>query len=204
MAHRLRIQSPGVPLHFVQRGHNRARCFFGDEDYRTYLYWLHDAMVRWEIQLHAFVLMTNHVHLLLTPQQPDAVSHMANSVGRRYVQYVNRKLGRTGTLWDGRFRSSPIDDEAYLLACYRYIEMNPVRAGMVQSPADYEWSSYRYNAVGQAHEMLTPTREYLAMGRTPEERRDHYRELVAELLHRDTMTEIRIAVHYGRPLKRRL
>lgn len=200
MVSRLRIQAPGVPLHFVQRGHNREPCFFDEQDYRTYLYWLRDALGRWDVRLHAFVLMTNHVHLLLTPQRPDAISGLAISVGRRYVQYINGKYRRTGTLWDGRYKSSPIDDEAYLLACYRYIELNPVRAGIVQDPADYDWSSFRHNALGEANAMLTPADGYRAMGDSPALRQQAYRELVADALHDDTLTDIRLALRHGCPI----
>lgn len=199
MGARLRLHPTGVPLHFVQRGHDRRPTFFDREEFLCYLAWLHEGLIRWEVERHAFVLMTNHVHLLLTPHRPDGIARMMMSVGRRYVRYINRKYGRTGTLWDGRYKFSTIDSDAYLLACYRYIELNPVRAGLVRRPQDYEWSSYRCNAFGQPNPMLTPRAEFLAMGRTPSERLLAYRNLVAEALDARTLDEIRSAVHLSRP-----
>jgi putative transposase len=137
----------GVPLHIVQRGHNRAPCFFSEEDYRNYLHWLGEALVKESASLHAYALMTNHVHLLITPTDATSISRIVMSLGRRYVQYVNRTYRRTGTLWDSRYKSSLVDADTYLLSCMRYIEMNPVRAAMVNDPAHYRWTSYRTNAL---------------------------------------------------------
>ncbi len=145
MPRRPRIHLDNIPLHIVQRGHNREPCFFAEEDYRSYLHWLGET----ECALHAYVLMTNHVHLLLTPKQAEAVPRLLISLGRRYVQYVNRTYRRTGTLWDSRYKSSLVQAETYLLTCQRYIELNPVRAAMVEDPAHYRWSSYRANGLGQ-------------------------------------------------------
>lgn len=156
MPRRTRIHIDGLPLHIVQRGHNRAACFFDDQDRRAYLGWLHEALVREHCRLHAYVLMTNHVHLLLTPEEVERVPQVLISVGRRYVQYVNHTYGRTGTLWDGRYKSSLVQAETYLLFCHRYVELNPVRAGMVADPARYRWSSYRANALGEADTLVTP------------------------------------------------
>lgn len=199
MGARLRLHPTGVPLHFVQRGHDRKPTFFDREGFLRYLAWLHDGLIRWDVELHAFVLMTNHVHLLLTPHRADGVACMMMSVGRRYVRYINRKFGRTGTLWEGRYKFSTIDSESYLLACYRYIEMNPVRAGLVARPQDYEWSSYRYNAFGQPNPMLTPRTEFLVLGHKTSDRLLAYRDLVAEALDPRTLDDIRGAVRLSRP-----
>jgi len=134
MPRRPRVHIDGTPLHIVQRGHNRQACFFAEEDYHTYLHWLREALAEQQCRLHAYVLMTNHVHLLLTPKKAEAVPRLVISLGRRYVQYINHTYRRTGTLWDSRYKSSLIQAEEYLLSCQRYIELNPVRAGMVDVP----------------------------------------------------------------------
>ncbi len=146
MPRQQRYRLPGVPQHVIQRGNNRQVTFFDNMDYRKYLDCLETAGDKYDCAIHAYVLMTNHVHLLMTPSEPDSISKVMQSVGRQYVQYINWSYKRTGTLWEGRYKASPIESERYLLTCYRYIELNPVRAGMVASPADYAWSSYRHNA----------------------------------------------------------
>ena len=155
MPRRPRIHLDGVPLHIVQRGHNRQRCFFSDADYHCYLRWLGEALEQCDCSLHAYVLMSNHVHLLLTPRRAELVPKLVISLGRRYVQHINRRYGRTGTLWDSRYKSSLVHADAYLLACLRYIELNPVRAGMVEGPEHYRWTSYHANAMGRPDAMLT-------------------------------------------------
>lgn len=135
MPRRTRVHLDGVPLHIVQRGHNREPCFFNEDDYDTYLFWLGKAAQETACALHAYVLMTNHVHLLLTPSKAADVPKLVMTLGRRYVQYINRSYRRTGTLWDSRYKSSAIQAEPYLMACHRYIELNPVRAAMVEDPA---------------------------------------------------------------------
>lgn len=149
MARPPRLEIPGVPLHVIQRGNNRAACFFGDIDRRFYLRCLAQSAVRRGCEIHAYVLMTNHVHLLVTPSEAGAVGAMLQDVGRRYVRVINTLHNRTGTLWEGRFKSSLVDTETYLLSCHRYIELNPVRAGIVTHPAAYPWSSYQHYAAGK-------------------------------------------------------
>lgn len=139
---------PGQPLHVIQRGNNRAPIFFHDEDYTRYRDWLARAAAEQGCAVHAYVLMTNHVHLLVTPESADSLPRLMQSLGRRYVRSVNAAYRRTGTLWEGRYRAAPIDSEAYFLACCRYIELNPVRARMVAHPRDYRWSSYAAHARG--------------------------------------------------------
>ena len=146
MPRRARLRLAGYPVHIVHRGNNRAACFRDDTDYRVYLVLLCQHSQEFDCAVHAYVLMTNHVHMLVTPQRADGTSFMMKQVAQRYVHYFNKKYGRTGTLWDSRYKSSIVDERRYLLCCYRYIELNPVRAGMVQHPAEYVWSSYGCNA----------------------------------------------------------
>ncbi len=183
----------------VQRGNNRQPIFFADADYRAYRGWLAEAAGRYGCALHAYVLMTNHVHLLVTPENRASVGRMMQHVGRRYVPYVNRAHGRSGTLWEGRFKGAPIDGEAYLLACSRYIELNPVRAGMVARPADYRWSSYRANALGEADPLLSPHPVYLALAGEPAARRRAYRALFRGQADGRQLDGIRSALQTGTP-----
>ncbi len=195
-----RIHLDGLPLHIVQRGHNRAPCFFGEEDYHTYRHWLGEALAESSCELHAYVLLTNHVHLLLTPRKVEKVPGLLISMGRRYVQYVNRVYGRTGTLWDSRYKSSLVQADGYLLACQRYIELNPVRASMVEDPGFYRWSSYPANGLGQADKLLSPHRLYLALGKTDDSRRSAYRSLFRAELDRAAVDDIRLALRHSQPL----
>ena len=200
MPRRPRIHLDNVPLHIVQRGHNREPCFFGEEDYQAYLHWLGEALVKEQCALHAYALMTNHVHLLITPERSDAVPRVIIALGRRYVQYINTTYRRTGTLWDSRYKSSLIQAETYLLACQRYIELNPVRAAMVDDPAHYRWTSYRHNALGQASPYLTPHPLYLAIGRGDTERQAAYRDLFRAQLDNKAIDDIRLALNQNQPL----
>ncbi len=184
----------------MQRGNNRQPIFFADADYRVYLGWLAEAAGRYGCAVHAYVLMTNHVHLLVTPETRASISRMMQYVGRRYVPYVNRAHGRSGTLWEGRFKGAPIDGEAYLLACSRYIELNPVRAGMVARPADYRWSSYRANALGEADPLLSPHPLLLALADAPAARRRAYRALFRGQADGRQLDGIRSALQTGTPL----
>ena len=197
MPRRPRIHLDGVPLHIVQRGHNREPS---EEDYHSYRHWLGDALTDAGCQLHAYALMTNHVHLLLTPRQAEAVPRLIISLGRRYVQYINTTYRRTGTLWDSRYKSSLIQAETYLLACMRYIELNPVRAAMVEDPAHYRWTSYRANALGKADSLLSPHSLYLGLGASDTVRRSAYRSLFRHALDRGTIDDIRLALNQNQPL----
>ena len=158
MPRKPRFFLPDVPVHVVQRGNNRQAVFFDDSDYRAYLSWIREGCERYGCEIHAYVLMTNHVHLLATPQATNSISRMLQYVGRRYVPYINHTYGRTGTLWEGRFKASLIHAEGYLLTCYRYIELNPVRAQMVEAPELYRWSSFRANALGGFERVVRPMR----------------------------------------------
>jgi len=164
------------------------------------LHWLDEALHESGCALHAYVLMTNHVHLLLTPENAALIPRLLMSLGRRYVQYVNRAYGRTGTLWDSRYRSSLVQTETYLLACQRYIELNPVRAAMVADPSQYRWSSYRANALGASEDRLTPHPLYLELGTSDKERRSAYRALFHGVESPATLGEIRLALAQNQPL----
>lgn len=200
MPRRPRIHIDAVPLHIVQRGHNRQPCFFAEEDYHTYLHWLGEALLNEHCALHAYALMTNHVHLLLTPSNAKAVPKLIIALGRRYVQYINTTYHRTGTLWDSRYKSSLIQAEYYLLACQRYIELNPVRAAMVDDPAHYRWTSYRSNALAQTSAIISPHPLYQALGKTDEERQGAYRTLFRTQLDGEAINDIRLALNQSQPL----
>ena len=172
-----RLNIPGVPQHITQRGNNRQVCFFENKDRQTYLELLLKAAVRRGCSVHAYVLMSNHVHLLLTPDIADGVSHLMQDIGREYVRYINKTHQRSGTLWEGRFKSSLVDSEAYCLACYTYIELNPVRAAMVTSPQDYSWSSFHTNALGEPNPLITPHEQWLRLGEEDETRCRAYRDM---------------------------
>jgi putative transposase len=200
MPRKPRIHLDDVPLHVIQRGHNRQPCFFSEGDYECYLHWLGEALVATGASLHAYALMTNHVHLLITPKDARAIPQLFISLGRRYVQYINRKYQRTGTLWDSRYKSSFIEAETYLFACHRYIELNPVRAAIVEDPAHYRWSSYRHNALGQPDPLLSPRPEYLALALSPQARQDAYRVFIEEVLDQAAIAKIRAAANQSQPL----
>ncbi|MBA1148595.1 transposase [Ectothiorhodospiraceae bacterium WFHF3C12] len=195
MPRRARVLLPGVPLHVIQRGNNRQACFFADEDCSRFLEWLAECAEEASCRVHAYVLMTNHVHLLLTPQRWDSAGLLLKRLGQRYVQYVNRTYRRSGTLWEGRFRSCLVADERYVLTCQRYIELNPVRAGMVEHPAEYPWSSYRCSARGESSDVLTPHSAYLELGNTMPERLTAYRSLFEDALGTEVVHEIRSATN---------
>ncbi|WP_374384680.1 transposase [Dongia sp.] len=193
-----------VPLHVIQRGKNREPVFFDGEDYQLYLGWLGEAAAANGVRIHAYVLMTNHVHLLLSPSDADGLPRAMQSLGRRYVGHVNRTYRRSGTLWEGRYRAAPIEADAYLLACQRYIELNPVRARMTRQPSAYPWSSYRAHATGEENPLLTDHPIYLALGRQPAARHQAYRQLFRAALPEDMVAALRHATQGGWALGRRM
>lgn len=195
MPRRARLVPPNVPLHLIQRGNNRQACFLDEADCRAYLDWLARYSRECGVDLHAYVLMTNHVHLLVSAERADAPGRLMKALGQRYVQYFNRTYRRSGTLWEGRYRSCPTDAESYLLACHRYIELNPVRANMVGHPAEYRWSSYRANALGESDPLVTPHPLYTALGPGQSERSSAYRELFRYELDPGVIDEIRSATN---------
>ena len=195
MPRRPRAVLSNVPLHLIQRGNNRQVCFIADEDYRFYLDWLSEYTAGTGCRVHAYVLMTNHVHLLVSAARGEAVGKMMKALGQRYVQYINRTYCRSGTLWEGRFRSCLTQAESYLLACQRYIELNPVRAGMVPHPAEYRWSSYRANAQGESNSLIVTHEVYRALGQDAASRQAAYRELFRYELDPGLVDEIRKATN---------
>ncbi|OEU57358.1 MAG: transposase [Desulfobulbaceae bacterium S3730MH12] len=197
MARLPRISPPGIPVHVIQRGNNRQACFVADEDHRAYVGWLKEYSKKYKVGMHAWVLMTNHVHLLCTPRQEGGVSRMMQSLGRRYVQYFNFKYHRSGTLWEGRFKSCLIQEKYYLLEVYKYIELNPVRAKMAADPGEYSWSSYQINGLGKISDLCTPHREYLSLGRDSSARQKNYRELFTHHVDGELLKEIRSNTHKG-------
>jgi len=197
MARLPRFYLPGQPLHVIQRGNNRDPIFAADADYHFYLRCLQEAAEVQSLTIHAYVLMTNHVHLLVTPETESSLSKTLQSIGRRYVQYFNYTYKRTGTLWEGRYKSTLIDSERYLLTCMRYIEMNPVRADMVAHPSDYPWSSYRANAQGNSNVLIASHALYRSLGRTDEERQSAYRQLFCAQVSKADVDAIRDATNKG-------
>ena len=192
MARLPRFTIPGHPQHVIVRGNNRMPIFCADADYRFYLEKLKQACDKHDCDIHAYVLMTNHVHLLMTPQTEWGIGKVMQMLGRYYVQYFNHTYGRSGTLWDGRYKATLIDSERYLLTCYRYIELNPVRAeDMVDHPSEYPWSSYRYNALGQSDGLVVPHPEYLWLGKDEKVRQQAYRALFKTHIGERTLAEIR-------------
>lgn len=181
----------GHPQHVIIRGNNREPIFYADEDYQFYLEKLLKACEKHDCEIYAYVLMTNHVHLLITPFKKDGISKVIQMVGRYYVQYFNYIYQRTGTLWEGRYKATLIDSEQYALSCYRYIELNPVRADMVEHPSDYPWSSYRVNALGNTSELVTPHEVYTRLGRSNKERQSVYRGLFDTEIPQRTIEDIR-------------
>jgi putative transposase len=204
MARLPRYIIPGQPQHIIQRGNNRQAIFAAEEDYQFFRDALIDASVKCDLAIHAYVWMTNHIHLLATPGAQDSISKVFQSVGRKYVQYFNFNYKRSGTLWEGRYRATVVDSERYLLTVMRYIELNPVRANMVAHPRDYPWSSsYAHNAgvnggaTGKSMDWLVPQREYQRLGRTIQERQEAYRQLFKAAVPKDDLKAIRDSTHKG-------
>lgn len=190
-----RLFLSGQPLHVIQRGNNRETIFMTNADHRFYLRCLKEASDEESIAIHAYALMRNHVHLLVTPETESSLPKTMQSIGRRYVQYFNHIYERTGTLWEGRYKSTLIDSERYLLTCMRYIELNPVRAKIVEQLDDYPWSSYHANAHGMTDELITPHSLYISLGSTDNERQNAYRELFSAGISREDMDSIRDATN---------
>jgi putative transposase len=185
------------PLHVIQRGNNRQAVFFEDQDYGLYHEWLAFAARRNGCAIHAYVLMTNHVHLLVTPSDKNSLPRMMQSLGRRYVRMVNSRYCRTGTLWEGRYKAAPLDSDSYFLACSRYVELNPVRARMVSDPADYPFSSYRANAFGQADALISKHPLLSRLGTDSVAQQAAYRALFRERMDEQFVDALRAATNGG-------
>ena len=191
MPRRSRLILPSVPLHVIQRGHDRQLCFLCDDDFQRYRELLHEWVALSAVQIHAYVLMSNHVHLLLSAEDRTALAKLMKSVAQRYSEYFNLRYRRSGSVWDGRYKSCPVQSEKYLLVCQRYIELNPVRARMVRFPGNYRWSSYRGNAEGRRDNLITPHPVFLRLGREAGERRQAYCSLFRESLPQPVIEQIR-------------
>ncbi len=200
MARHPRFDLPGIPQHVIQRGNNRLPCFLDEGDRHRYLECLAQGLMRFGCRLHAYVLMSNHVHLLLTPLEGGAVSRLMHTFSRNYVGLFNGRHGRTGTLWEGRYKACLVESGAYFLACSRYIELNPVRAWMVAGPGDYPWSSFRANAGNQPNRLLAPRPEYLALGLDAGSRAAAYRALFEDALPDALTAEIRAYIRQQKAL----
>jgi len=187
----------GQPQHIIQRGNNRELIFVHDDDYQFYLECLQSAMEKNKLWIHAYVLMTNHVHILASPETETSISKTLQSVGRRYVQYFNYTYKRTGTLWEGRYKATVIVSDQYLLTCMRYIELNPVRAGMVEQPGDYPWSSYASNAEGKNNTLITSHEVYSQLGVNETGRQLAYRQLFRLGIGKTDLDALREATNKG-------
>ena len=200
MARHPRFDLPGVPQHVIQRGNNRLPCFLDDADRQRYVECLAQGLTRFGCRLHAYVLMSNHAHLLLTPSERGAVSRLMHTFSRNYVGLFNGRHGRTGTLWEGRYKACLVESGQYFLACSRYIELNPVRAWMVAAAGDYRWSSFKANAESQADRLVTPHAEYLGLGVDPASRAAAYHTLFEDALPEALSAEIRAHVSQQKAL----
>jgi putative transposase len=192
-----RLIIPGQPQHVIQRGNNRCALFREPADYEVFARYLASAIARFGCVIHAYVFMPNHVHFVMTAREPGSIAKVMQSLGCRYVAYFNERYGRTGTLWEGRFRSAAIGTEPYFFRCCRYVESNPVRAGIVDAPAAYRWSSYGANAIGRPDPLVTPHDLYRALGLTESTRRAAYRALFPPTLDDATLDAIRVATLAG-------
>lgn len=197
MARRRRLAPVGIPQHIIQRGNDRQKVFASDADVAAYANWLYEGAKKYDVKIHAWVFMTNHVHLLATPGKERSISAMMQFLGRYYVRYFNAKYQRTGTLWEGRYKSCLVQTDTYFLLCQRYIELNPVRARMVGGPADYVWSSYRANAMGLEAKLRTPHQVYEQLGKTKAARLIAYRALFQGAVEGEMLGEIRAAANQG-------
>lgn len=187
----------GYPHHIISRGNNRSVIFYNDKDRRFFIECLKAAKEKTESKIYAYCLMTNHVHLLLEPSSEDGIGDLIQSLGRRYVRYINQTYKRTGTLWEGRFKSSLVSKDEYLLVCARYIELNPIRAKMVDNPKDYSWSSFGFRAEGRTDELLDEDPVYKGLGKTPRERQTNYKEWFKRSIPKEELSLIRNAVQKG-------
>ncbi len=197
MARTARLIIPDLSVHIVQRGHDGRDCFFVESDYRDYLELLNRFAQQCGCSVHAYCLMTNHVHLFVTPHASESCAQLMKNLGQRYVQRVNSRLGRSGTLWEGRFYSCLVPTERYALACYRYVECNPVKPGMVNHPAAYPWSSYRINTNAALRSWVSPHAAYLGIAEDPTRRAAEYAALCGEPLSPEIVDDLRKATRRG-------
>ena len=197
MARLQRATPAGIPVHLLHRGNNRQACFKNNGDYSAFLWWLREYSEKFMVEIHTWALMENHYHLLCTPQIEDGLSRMVQALGRQYVRYFNRLNQRTGTLWEGRYRSCLVQPDIYLLEVYRYIELNPVRAALASNPAEFNWSSYQINASGKPSALCKPHSEYLKLGETGAECAENYKLKCESGLDEKRLEEIRKSINKG-------
>ena len=200
MPRKARFYLPEVPVHVVQRGHCREPVFFETQDYATYLHWVKESRKKYDVSVHAFVLMTNHIHFLLTPKQTNSISLFMQYIGRRYVPYINHKYGRSGSLWEGRYKASLVQEETYFFRVMKYVELNPVRALMVNVPGEYRWSSFCHNSGVKQIQLITEHEVYLALGQDKLSRQNAYIKHFEFDLYREEMKCIRETWQTGTPL----
>lgn len=201
MPRRRRLQPPGTPHHVIQRGVNRVDIFRSEADYECFLAILRAATVKHQTDVHTYVLMTNHVHLIVTPQVKNGLSQTMKTVEEAYVRHFNRRYKRTGGLYEGRYRSLVIDSDRYLLTCMRYVDLNPVRAGIVNRPEDYGWSSHRFHALGAPNDLIVPHQLYLALGSSAAVRQQCWGAICREALSAEQLAEMRDLVQHGRAVR---
>ncbi|MDP7621166.1 MAG: transposase [SAR324 cluster bacterium] len=197
MARLQRATPAGIPVHLLHRGNNRQACFKNNGDYSAFLWWLREYSEKFMVEIHTWALMENHYHLLCTPQIEDGLSRMVQALGRQYVRYFNRLNQRTGTLWEGRYRSCLVQPDSYLLEVYRYIELNPVRAALASNPVEFNWSSYQINASGKPSALCKPHAEYLKLGETRAECAENYKLKCESGLDEKRLEEIRKSINKG-------
>jgi putative transposase len=197
VARPLRYFVDGLTLHVIQRGNNRGHIFRAPSDYDVFLLTLRHAVDRYGLHVHAYVLMNNHFHLMVTPTSAFALPRAMQSIGRRYVRFFNQRYERTGGLWEGRHKTALVHDERYWLTCMRYVELNPVRAGMVSSPEQYKWSSYKTHAFGARDPLVSEHPVYTGLGNTPEHRQQTWRGICDSPTAPEQLQHIRASIHRG-------
>jgi putative transposase len=197
MSHRKRIVVDGLTLHVTHRGNNKTTTFRSEPDYETFLRFLQFVTMKYKVLIHAYALMSNHFHLMVTPETATGLSRGMQSLERRYVRYFNDRYDRTGTLWEGRFRSAVVLNERYWLTCLRYVEMNPVRAGLVGVPESYRWSSYRAHALGARDPVVAPHAVYDALALTPDRRQEAWRQMCAPAVKVEQLQTLRKSIAKG-------
>ena len=197
MARLQRANPVDLPVHILHRGNNRQACFKNNVDYTAFLWWLREYSEKYMVEIHSWALMENHYHLLCTPKAEHALSRMVQALGRQYVRYFNGQNQRTGTLWEGRYRSCIVKPESFLLDVYRYIELNPVRAALASNPEEYSWSSYKINASGKSSALCKPHAEYLKLGETKSDCAENYKLKCEIGLENNRLKEIRKCINKG-------
>ena len=200
MARLVRLVIPGLPIHLMMSGHNRQPIFFHDEERRFYLESLRDAAREYGLAIHAYVLMPMQVQVLATPSQQQSVSRVMQSVGRRYAQLFNQKHQRTGTLWEGRFKSCVVDPQTYFLQIQRYIEQSPVRAGLVQNPKNWVWSSFAHHVGAETIPWIVDHEIFWSLGNTPFERQHAWQDMASDLMSNNEMEKVSNHLNYGWPI----